>query len=357
LRTGLRAPQEIILQDGTERGADTAVAGRITAGVWPGSWSISFRDTGTHTLRISQRRRPLHRSIVLSPDTICPARRVRARRRDDAAVGHWPERCATIPRPTTTAGPAPCPTIHRAPTSDPKHGRVYASKGTRTGNWQLLPHRLRQAARFVESENANQGNISPALGRPAILLTQLYRHCRHGRTTSWVRKRAESNSVSTLDHIIQQRFTTAVASRRTDIGTASSAESSWQNCPVRREPPRGDGPDHVWVVPAKISFNSRRPGRIRCGFNTQDGAIGDQIGLSPVTYFIHQSSPGRESTRRRFSTDRASSNHQHPATGVRGEPFAAISRTPSYAATEHRDATASAPRAHGPRRRRQLGEL
>jgi len=188
----------------------------------------------------------------------------------------------------TTAGTPP-------PPPPPGEGAttvvIWASGATPHGRWQTLADTTAAGGSALWNTNTGQSKIAPALAAPANYFDASFSAVSGTAYHLWVRLRAEGNSLS--NDSIHAQFNDSVdasgfATMR--IGSSGSAELVLQDGP-------GDSAVHAWgwadngwdVLGPHIYFAASGTHTVRIQ-QREDGAIVDQIVLSPDTYLT--SPPG-----------------------------------------------------------------
>jgi phosphatidylserine/phosphatidylglycerophosphate/cardiolipin synthase-like enzyme len=182
----------------------------------------------------------------------------------------------------TTEGGAPPPP---PPPPGAKTSVIWASKSTVHGHWQKLADTTAAGGSALWNPNAGQAKIVPALAAPANYFEASFSATSGTAYHLWVRMRAEGNSLG--NDSVHVQFSDSVdaggaATMRT--GTSSAAA-------VVLQAGDADSADHNWGW-ADNGWNSPGPHIYFAATGThtlrvqqrEDGAIIDQIVLSPDTY-------------------------------------------------------------------------
>ncbi|MCU1385943.1 MAG: hypothetical protein JWL71_4640 [Acidobacteria bacterium] len=295
LQIGSATMAEFLLQNGPTGGNDNGWGWTDNGWGVPGEL-IYFATTGTHTLRIQQREDGVFiDQIVFSPDTY----RVNAPGPHNFDNKILPEGTAppagsggsgtcTDPNATNNGGPAPC--TYPTPTGpDTTTVVVYPAKGTVTGgNWQVKADATAAGGSAVWNPNANQTKISPALVSPGGYVEAKFEATKGTPYHVWVRMKAEADSFANDSAHIQFSDSVTSANASTQrIGTTSSAEFVLQNGSAG-PPVHGWGwTDNGWGAPGDpVYFAATGTHTLRIQ-QREDGAMVDQIVLSPSTYFTN----------------------------------------------------------------------
>jgi hypothetical protein len=274
MRIGTTGSAEVVLQNGPSGAADHGW------GWGDNGWgslgpSIRFATSGAHTVRVQQREDGAFvDQIVLSPDTYVST--PPGPRQDDATI---------LPNTDGTTPPPPPPTntivlwAEQVPAAD-----VH-------GNWQPLADSTAAGGSALWNPDAGAAKVAPALASPANYFETTFTANAGTAYHVWVRMRAQGNSFS--NDSIHIQFSDSVASDGTpmaQIGTTSSTEYVLQNGP-------SGGPDLNWgwtdngwgAIGPNIFFAASGTHTLRVQ-QREDGAIVDQIVISPDTYL--NSPPG-----------------------------------------------------------------
>jgi len=327
-RIGTSSAAEFILEDGPSGGAESGW-GWADNGWGPPGALIYFAASGTHTLRMQQREDgPFVDQIVLSPDTyITNAPGPRFADSTILPEGASSATC-TDPNATNYGGPAPCQYPPPPPPLDSATIVVYPATGTMTGNWQLKADTTAADGEALWNPNGNQAKVSPALASPPNYVDVAFDAKAGTAYHVWVRMRAENDSFANDSiHLQFDDSVTSTGAATQRIGTSSSAEFVLQNGPTGPAAHAWGWTDNGWGAPgAPIYFATTGPHTLRIQ-QREDGAMVDQIVLSPTTYLT--SSPGTRSndttilpettsTPPSCSVTLSPTNNQFPATGATG---------------------------------------
>ena len=172
------------------------------------------------------------------------------------------------------------------------------------GNWQMLTDGSAAGGHALQNTDRNQAKIAPALAAPANYFETNFQAVGGVAYHLWVRLRAQNNSLSNDSvHVQFSDSTDALGSPAVRIGTSQSAEVVLQNGP--------DGPavqgwgwgDNGWgSLGANIYFAADGTHTLRIQ-QREDGAIVDQVVLSPDTYVQTPPGPRQNDTTILASTD------------------------------------------------------
>jgi hypothetical protein len=153
------------------------------------------------------------------------------------------------------------------------------------GNWTLIADSTAAGGKALQNSDQGQAKIAPALASPANYFEQSFNAVSGAGYHLWVRMRAQNNSLS--NDSIHVQFSDSVDSLNTAtlrIGTTSSAEVVLQNGPNGAADHGWGWSDNGWGSPgALIYFAASGSHTVRIQ-QREDGAIVDQIVLSPDTY-------------------------------------------------------------------------
>jgi hypothetical protein len=180
----------------------------------------------------------------------------------------------------TTAGGPPPP-----PPPGAKTVVIWASKSTIHGHWQTLADTTATGGSALWNPNAGQAKIVPALAAPANYVEASFSAAGGTAYHLWVRMRAEGNSLG--NDSAQVQFSDSVdASGAATLRTGTSSAAA-----IVLQAGDADSADHGWGW-ADNGWNSAGPHVYFAATGThtlrvqqrEDGAIIDQIVLSPDTY-------------------------------------------------------------------------
>jgi PLD-like domain len=196
------------------------------------------------------------------------------------------------PKASNYGGPLPC--VYPpppAPLPPPPAGAttvvLYASKGTPVGDWQVLSDATAAGGKAMWNPNRPAAKIAPALASPASYFELTFPAMGGVAYHVWIRMRAQDNSTS--NDSVHVQFSDAVAgagstTRTMAIGSTSSGEFVLQDGPSGGSNSNWGWTDSGWGVPgAPIYFETTGTHTLRVQ-QREDGAIIDQIVLSPDTY-------------------------------------------------------------------------
>jgi phosphatidylserine/phosphatidylglycerophosphate/cardiolipin synthase-like enzyme len=283
-RIGSTSSAEIVLQAGT---SDASVSG------W--GWSddgwdapgkpIYFAADGAQTVRIQQREDgAIVDEIVLSPDTYLTA-----------SPGVRDNDTEVLPANDGSGSPPPPPPPPPAPdvvlwTADVPAQAI-------TGNWQPLTDATAAGGVALSNPDGGQAKISPALASPSNFFEMTFDATAGVAYHLWVRMRAQNNSLA--NDSIHLQFNDAVASDGTAmmrIGTTDSAAVVLQDGSNGAADHGWGWSDNGWDAPGvNIAFATTGTHTIRVQ-QREDGAIVDQIVLSPGTYLTTAPGARRDDT-------------------------------------------------------------
>jgi len=182
----------------------------------------------------------------------------------------------------TTEGGVPPPP---PPAPGAKTVVIWASKSTFHGHWQKLADTTAAGGSALWNPNAGQAKIVPALAAPANYFEASFSATSGTAYHLWVRMRAEGNSLG--NDSVHVQFSDSV-----DAGGASTMRTGTSSAAaVVLQAGDADSADHNWGW-ADNGWNSPGPHIYFAATGThtlrvqqrEDGAIIDQIVLSPDTY-------------------------------------------------------------------------
>jgi phosphatidylserine/phosphatidylglycerophosphate/cardiolipin synthase-like enzyme len=282
-RIGSTSSAEVVLQAGS---SDTSVSGwGWSDDGWdaPGT-PIYFAADGTQTVRVQQREDgAIVDEIVLSPDTYLTN-----------SPGVRDNDTTILPANDGSGSPPPPP-----PPSAPDVVLWTANVGASAihGNWQALSDSTAAGDEAIWNPDAGQAKISPALAAPSNYFEMTFSAEAGIPYHLWVRLRAQSNSLS--NDSVHVQFNDAVDSGGTPMmrmGTTGSAEVVLQDGPDGAADHNWGWSDNGWGVPGvNIYFATTGTHTIRIQ-QREDGAIVDQIVLSPGTYLTTAPGGRRDDT-------------------------------------------------------------
>jgi hypothetical protein len=278
LRLGTPSSAEVVLQGGP---SDPSIAGWGWAdNGWgtPGA-SIYFDADGQHTVRVQQREDgAIVDEIVLSPDTYL-----------SSPPGPRDNDTTTLEENDGSGPPPPPP-----PPSDATivlwtaHAPPSAIVGT---SWQMLTDSTAAGGAGLWNPDRAQAKIAPALAAPGSYVELTFNATGGIPYHLWLRMRAQNNALSN-DSVHVQFLDSVNQSGQPvmQIGTPSSAEVILQNGATGSADQGWGWADNGWGVPgAPVYFPTTGSRTLRIQ-QREDGAIVDQIVLSPDTYI--SSPPG-----------------------------------------------------------------
>jgi PLD-like domain/Putative binding domain, N-terminal len=198
------------------------------------------------------------------------------------------------PKASNYGRPLPCvypppPTAPPPPPPGAKTIVIWTSKGAITGsNWQVLPAATAAGGAALWNPNAGRAKVAPALAAPPSYVETEFSAMSGVAYHMWVRLRAQDDSTS--NDSVHVQFSDAVTgagstTRTMGIGSSSSAEFIIQDGPSAGGSNQWGWADNGWGVPGQpIYFQTTGTHTLRIQAR-EDGAIVDQIVLSPDTYF------------------------------------------------------------------------
>jgi hypothetical protein len=232
---------------------------------------VFFAADGAQTIRIQQREDgAIVDQIVLSPDTYLTT-----------APGGRDNDTVILPANDGSSAPPP------PPPGDPTIvlWTANASAATITGNWQRLTDTTAAGGAAMWNTDGAQAKISPALAAPPNKFEMTFTAKAGIAYQLWVRLRPQNNSAS--NDSIHLQFNDSVNSTGAAvmrIGSASSSEVILQDGASAPVPHGWGWADNGWdTAPVPIYFAASGTHTVRVQ-QREDGAIVDQIVLSPNTY-------------------------------------------------------------------------
>jgi hypothetical protein len=273
-RIGTTSSAEVVLQNGT---GDPSVTGW---GWSDNGWgaagaNIYFASDGPQTVRVQQREDgAIVDEIVLSPTTYLTASP--GLRDNDLTVLTEDDGSSSPPPPPPP--PPDNPTIVLWP--------AHAAPGSIVGGaWQMMTDGTAAGGSAAWNPDASQPKISPALASPASYMQLTFTANAGVPYHLWVRLRAQNNALANDSvHIQFNDSVDAGGAPAMQVGTSSSAEVILQNGPTGGANQSWGWADNGWgVAGATIYFATTGTHTLRIQ-QREDGAIVDQIVLSPNTY-------------------------------------------------------------------------
>jgi hypothetical protein len=162
------------------------------------------------------------------------------------------------------------------------------------GRWEILADATAAGGAAVWNRNLGQAKISPALIAPASFFEMTFDADAGKPYRVWVRMRAENNA--TANDSVHLQFDDSVDSGGKPIariGTTASAEVILQAGSSGAAPGGWGWADNSWDAPAAlIYFATSGAQRLRIQ-QREDGAIVDQIVISPDAYLTTPPGPRR----------------------------------------------------------------
>jgi len=236
--------------------------------------TLTFATNGPHTLRVQVREDGVQfDQIVLSPDQYL-----------STAPGPRDNDTHILPANDGSSSPPPPPP---PPPSDPTIVLWTANTAAQaiSGNWQLLTDASAAGGKAIWNVDGAQPKISPALAAPPNEFEMTFTATAGIPYQLWVRMRPQNNALSNDSiHLQFNDSVTSSGAATMRIGTSSSSEVILQN---GASAPGGHGwgwADNGWdITPIPIYFAATGTHTVRVQ-QREDGAIVDQIVLSPNTY-------------------------------------------------------------------------
>jgi phosphatidylserine/phosphatidylglycerophosphate/cardiolipin synthase-like enzyme len=282
MRIGTTNSAEIVLEDGATQ-AQPHGWGWSENGWGSLGPHIYFANDGTHTIRIQQREDgAIVDQIVISPDTYLTS--APGGRTNDTTILTSTDGSTPPPPPGPSANTIVLWAAHVAPAD------VH-------GNWAALTDSTAADNVALQNPDAGAAKVAPALASPANYFETTFTAPAGTAYHLWVRMRAQGNSLSNDSvHVQFSDAVTSGGSATMRIGTTSSAEIVLQDGP-------GGAPDQGWgwsengwgSLGPNIYFASSGTHTIRVQ-QREDGAIIDQIVLSPDSYLTSAPGPRQNDT-------------------------------------------------------------
>ncbi len=282
LRIGTTSSAEFVLQDGPSDAGDHGWGWADNGWGGPGL-NVYFATSGRHTLRIQQREDgAIVDQIVISagPYLTSPP----GARDNDATILPFDDGS----RPPPSVPPTAQTAVLWA--SDTHVGDV-------VGSWQRLADTTAAGTSALWNPNAGKSKIAPALASPGNYFETTFTAVAGTPYHVWIRLRAQGNSLS--NDSVHAQFSDSVTSTGTAtmrIGTTSSAEFVLQDGSSDPSDQNWGWADNGWGMPGKdIYFATTGSHTIRVQ-QREDGAIVDQIVISPDTYLTSPPGPRNNDT-------------------------------------------------------------
>jgi phospholipase D-like protein len=283
-RIGSTSSAEIVLQAGA---SDPSISGwGWSDDGWdaPGT-PIYFAADGPQTVRVQQREDgAIVDEIVLSPDTYLTN-----------SPGVRDNDTTILPANDGSSSPPPPPPP--PPQPDVVLWTANVAVQNIDGNWQRIADNTAAGGAALSNPDTGQAKISPALAAPANFFEMTFNAAAGVPYHLWVRLRAQNNSLS--NDSIHLQFSDSVDSAGTPImrtGTTASAEVVLQDGPNGAADHGWGWSDNGWGVPGvDIYFATTGTHTVRIQ-QREDGAIVDQIILSPGTYLTTAPGARRDDT-------------------------------------------------------------
>jgi HKD family nuclease len=283
-RIGSTSSAEVVLQAGA---SDTSVSGwGWSDDGWDAAGTpIYFTADGLQTVRVQQREDgAIVDEIVLSPDTYLTTSP--GARDSDATV---------LPANDGSGAPPPPPPPPDEP--DVVLWTANVSAPAITGNWQALVDGTAAGGKALWNTDGGQAKIAPALAAPSNAFEMTFDAKAGVPYHLWVRMRAQSNSLSNDSiHLQFDDSVDAGGAPAMRVNTTGSAEVVLQDGANGAADHGWGWSDNGWGVPGvNIYFATTGTHTIRVQ-QREDGAIVDQIILSPGTYLTTAPGPRRDDT-------------------------------------------------------------
>jgi hypothetical protein len=191
----------------------------------------------------------------------------------------------------TTAGSPPPPPPPPAGATTIVLWTSNTPPGDLHGNWSMLADVTASGGGALRNPDAGQAKMAPALAAPANYFERTFTAYRGVAYHLWVRVKAQNNSLGNDSvHVQFSGSVDSFGSPAWRIGTTSSAEPVLQGGSVDPSITGWGWTDNGWgALGANIYFAADGPQTVRVQ-QREDGAIVDEIVLSPDTYL--SSPPG-----------------------------------------------------------------
>ncbi|HZR23611.1 MAG TPA: phospholipase D-like domain-containing protein [Vicinamibacterales bacterium] len=282
---GTTSGASVILQNGSSGAAPQGFGWADNGWGVPGA-NISLSTTGAHTIRIQQREDgAMVDQIVLSADTYLSA--PPGPRTNDATILPFNDGADdAAPQPPDDPPPSTDPPPPPPPSGTIVLAAANVAAANVHGNWQLLSDATATNGVALWNPDAGQAKVS-ASAMPANYWELTFNAPAGVAYHLWIRLRAQNNSFGNDSVTVQfddAIGTTKAASVILQNGSNGAADHGW------------GWADNGWDAPgASISFATDGPHTIRVQ-QREDGAIVDQIVLSPDTYFTTPPGPRQNDT-------------------------------------------------------------
>ena len=173
-----------------------------------------------------------------------------------------------------------------------------ASPADVRGDWVREADSTAAAGVVLRNPDRGRGRISPALASPANYFEMRFAAKRSTAYHLWIRMQAQNGATKNDSiHVQFSDSVTATGQSTARIGSTSSAEAVLQNGPSGASPSGWGWTDNGWgSLGSPIYFAADGTHVIRIQ-QREDGAIIDQIVLSPVTYATQAPGARRSDTR------------------------------------------------------------
>jgi regulation of enolase protein 1 (concanavalin A-like superfamily) len=172
------------------------------------------------------------------------------------------------------------------------------------GQWQQLADGSAAGAVALWNPDAGAAKISPALASPTTYFEQTFNAVSGAGYHLWVRLRAQNNSLSNDSvHVQFNDSTDSVGTAVYRIGTTSSAEVVLQGGPNDNSDHNWGWADQGWGSPGPLIYFASSGSHTMRIQQREDGAIVDQVVLSPDTYVTSPPGPRDDDATILASTD------------------------------------------------------
>jgi phosphatidylserine/phosphatidylglycerophosphate/cardiolipin synthase-like enzyme len=207
---------------------------------------------------------------------------------------------ALNPKPDDSTDPVPPPPSPPPPPALPSSAPtivLYASGATTTGNWQPIADTTAAGGTALANSNANAAKIVPALATPANYFELTFSAEANTQYHLWLRMRAQDDLTSNDSvHVQFSDSVTSSGAATMQIGSTSSASVVLQDGTGDTGVHSWGWADNGWDAPGvPIYFAKTGTHTIRIQ-QREDGAIIDQIVLSPNTFLAAAPGPRDDDT-------------------------------------------------------------
>jgi phosphatidylserine/phosphatidylglycerophosphate/cardiolipin synthase-like enzyme len=294
-RIGTTQSAEFVLQAGPDAPAPSSW-GWTDNGFGTLGAHVRFAATGTHTIRIQQREDgTIIDQIVISPSDYL-IQSPGAERNDTTVLPKTtssppPETCMD-PEATNQGQPLPCTYPQASAEGTIVLWPTTSAVAAIAGQWQIGTD-SGAGGSSIWNPDAGAAKVAPALAQPTSYFEMTFAAAANLDYHVWIRMRAQRNS--TGNDSVHMQFTDT-AGNYARIGTTSSAEFVLQAGPGGPSPSSWGWTDNGWGSPGpNVRFLTAGTQTLRVQ-QREDGAIIDQIVISPDTYLATRPGSTRNDT-------------------------------------------------------------